>query len=126
MSQTHGLDELRGKQSRSGYLRELLDLAIGRKILNDAYLDEATAPVPDARKSGGMITPVRVSGSGPKVPTREEFGPTLTKEQKGWDSNRMIRVESIKKVVPEECNHTWERAGSIFDRCTKCDSRKRH
>jgi hypothetical protein len=40
--------------------------------------------------------------------------------------SRKIRVEPIKKVAPEVCDHTWERAGSIFDRCTKCDARKRH
>jgi hypothetical protein len=86
MSQTHGLDELRGKTSRSEYLRELIDLAIGQKTLREAYPDER--PVAKVK---------------------------------------MIRVEPIKKVVPpEECSHTWERAGSIFDRCTKCDARKRH
>jgi len=39
--QTHGLDELRGKKTRSEYMRDLLELAMGQKQLNDVYYSEA-------------------------------------------------------------------------------------
>ena len=52
---TDGLDDVRGSTSRSEYLRNLLIVAITQQDL-----PKATAPVPDARKSGGMISKLKI------------------------------------------------------------------
>lgn len=97
------LDKQRGDLSRSEYLRHLVTQTVAEMHDWVDKLPEATAPVPDARKSGGMTTE-----------------PDLGRPA------RKIRVEPIKKPVKGGCDHTWVRAGTIFDRCTKCEERKRH
>lgn len=46
---------MRGPASRSEYLRDLIEQTIKSDYDWLESLPEATAPVPDARKSGGMI-----------------------------------------------------------------------
>ena len=49
--QTHVIDQLRGSRTRSAYLRTLIDDVI---YTGPEELPQATVPVPDPRKSGGM------------------------------------------------------------------------
>jgi hypothetical protein len=63
----------------------------------------------------GLIAPIEL-----KFETKPMPEPDLGKPA------RRIYVEPIKKPVKGGCDHTWVRAGSIFDRCTKCEERKRH
>ena len=63
----------------------------------------------------GLIAPVELKNETKPMPE-----PDLGKPA------RRIYVEPIKKPVKGGCDHTWVRAGSIFDRCTKCEERKRH